>query len=70
MIENKLNFFFKHQIWHLGGTIVLFYIGFQFIDFSNNTNTFLGINAFAWFLIAMMIPLVGCNLSAVEDFQF
>ena len=58
MIENKLNFFFKHQIWHLGGTIVLFYIGFQFIDFSNSTNTFLGINAFGWFLIAMMIPLV------------
>ena len=58
MIENKLNFFFKYQIWHLGGTIVLFYIGFQFIDFSNNTNTFLGINAFTWFLIAMTIPLV------------
>ena len=58
MIENKLNFFFKHQIWHLGGTIVLFYIGFQFIDFSNNTNTFLRINTFGWFLIAMTIPLV------------
>ena len=35
MVENNLNFFFKYQIWHLGGTIVLFYIGFQFIDFSN-----------------------------------
>jgi len=58
MIENKLNFFFKHQIWHLGGTIVLFYIGFQFVDLSNNTNTFLGINAFEWFFVAMMIPLV------------
>ena len=58
MIENKLNFFFKHQIWHLGGTIVLFYIGFQFVDLSNNTNTFLGISAFKWFLVAMTIPLV------------
>ena len=58
MIENKLNFFFKHQIWHLGGTIVFFYIGFQFVDLSNNTNTFLGISAFKWFLVAMTIPLV------------
>ncbi len=58
MIENKLNFFFKHQIWHLGGTIVLFYIGFQFVDLSNNTNTFLGISVFEWFLVAMTIPLV------------
>ena len=58
MIENKLNFFFKHQIWHLGGTIVLFYIGFQFVDLSRNANTFLGINAFEWFLVAMTIPLI------------
>ena len=58
MIENKLSFFFKNQIWHLGGTIVLFYIGFQFVDLSNNTNTFLGIGAFKWFLVAMTIPLV------------
>ena len=58
MIENKLNFFFKNQIWHLGGTIVLFYIGFQFVDLSSNTNTFLGINAFEWFFVAMTIPLV------------
>ena len=58
MIENKLSFFFKNQIWHLGGTIVLFYIGFQFVDLSNNTNTFLGISGFKWFLVAMTIPLV------------
>ena len=58
MIENKLSFFFKNQIWHLGGTIVLFYIGFQFVDLSNNTNTFLGISVFEWFLVAMTIPLV------------
>ena len=58
MIENKLNFFFKNQIWHLGGTIVFFYIGFQFVDLSSNTNTFLGINAFEWFFVAMTIPLV------------
>jgi len=58
MIENKLSFFFKHQIWHLGGTIVLFYIGFQFVDLSSNANTFLGMDAFEWFLVAMTIPLV------------
>ena len=32
MIKNKLNFFFKNQIWHLGGTIVLFYIGTKFVN--------------------------------------
>ena len=32
MIENKLKFFFKHQIWHLGGIVALFYIGSQFVD--------------------------------------
>jgi hypothetical protein len=58
MIENKLRFFFKHQIWHLGGTIILFYIGSQFVDLNNNTNTFLGISALSWFMIAMSIPLV------------
>ena len=45
MIENKLKFFFKNQIWHLGGTIVLFYIGAQLVDLDSNTNTFLGISA-------------------------
>ena len=58
MIENKLNFFFKHQIWHLGGTIILFYIGAQFVDLESNTNTFLGIRALEWFVIAMSIPLI------------
>jgi len=42
MIENKLRFFFKHQIWHLGGTIVLFYIGAQLVDLKSNTSTFIG----------------------------
>ena len=58
MIENKLNFFFKHQIWHFGGTIFLFYIGAQLVDLESNTNTFLGIRALAWFMIAMSIPLI------------
>tara|TARA_B100000686_G_scaffold327524_1_gene386508 strand:- start:338 stop:1003 length:666 start_codon:yes stop_codon:yes gene_type:complete len=58
MIENKLKFFFKNQIWHLGGTIILFYIGTQFVNLKSNTSTFLGIGAFAWFLIAMSIPLI------------
>ena len=58
MIENKLNFFFKHQIWHLGGTIILFYIGSQFVDLKNNANTFAGISALSWFFIAMFAPLI------------
>ena len=58
MIENKLSFFFRHQIWHLGGTIALFYIGVQLIDLDSNTSTFLGIGALSWFMIAMSIPLI------------
>ena len=45
-MENKIGFFFKHQIWHLGGTIVLFYAGVQVVDLKNNTKMFVGINAF------------------------
>ena len=58
MIENKLRFFFKNQIWHLGGTIVLFYVGIQFVDFNNSTKTFLGLSASSWFMIAMSIPII------------
>ena len=58
MIDNKLSFFFKHQIWHVGGTVVLFYIGTQFVDLHNNTNTFIGISALSWFMIAMSVPLI------------
>ena len=58
MIENKLSFFFRHQIWHLGGTIVLFYIGAQLVALESNTNSFLGISALNWFMIAMSIPLI------------
>ena len=58
MIENKLNFFFKHQIWHIGGTIILFYVATQFVGLNNNTNTFIGINALSWFMIAMSVPLI------------
>ena len=58
MIENKLKFFFKNQIWHLGGTIVLFYVGIQFVDFNNSTKTFLGLSASSWFMIAMSIPII------------
>ena len=57
-MENKLGFFFRHQIWHVGGTIILFYIGFQFVDLDSNTNTFLGISALSWFMIAMTIPII------------
>ena len=58
MIENKLSFFFRHQIWHLGGTIVLFYIGTQLVDLDSNANTFLEINALTWFMIAMSVPII------------
>ena len=55
---NKLNFFFKHQIWHIGGLILLFYLGCQIVDFENNSNVFLGIDAKNWFVFAMMTPLL------------
>ena len=58
MIQNKLNFFFKNQIWHVGGTIALFYVAAQFVDLYGNTNTFIGISALTWFMIAMSIPLI------------
>ena len=58
MIENKLRFFFKYQIWHFGGTIILFYIGAQLVDLNGNTNTFLGISALSWFMIAMSVPII------------
>ena len=56
MIENKLIFFFKRQIWHLGGIIIFFYIGTQFVDLESNINKFIGIRALGWFMIAMSIP--------------
>ena len=58
MIENKLSFFFKRQIWHLGGIIIFFYIGTQFVDLESNINKFIGISALGWFMIAMSIPLI------------
>ena len=58
MIDNKLNFFFKNQIWHLGGNVILFYIGVQFVDLESNINIFLGISTLGWFMIAMSIPLI------------
>jgi len=57
-MENKLGFFFKGQIWHLGGTIILFYIGSLFVDLENNSNFFLGISSLKWFLIAMLMPII------------
>ena len=43
MIENKLSFFFKHQIWHIGGLIALYYVALHMVDFETDTNVFLGI---------------------------
>ncbi len=58
MAHNKLNFFFKHQTWHLGGMIILFYVGSQFADLKDNTNLFIGLSALTWFIVAMSIPLI------------
>ena len=58
MIDNKLNFFFKNQIWHIGGLIFLFYLGSQIVDFGNVSNAFLGIGAKSWFMFSMMTPLL------------
>ena len=57
-MENKLSFFFRHQIWHIGGLIVLFYVGCKIVNFENNSNLFLEINAKNWFLFSMMTPLL------------
>ena len=37
MTDNKLNFFFKNQIWHIGGLLLLFYVAWQLVDFENNS---------------------------------
>jgi protein-S-isoprenylcysteine O-methyltransferase Ste14 len=58
VIANKLNFFFKNQIWHVGGLIILFYLGYQLVNFENNFNVFFGISAKNWFLFSMMTPLL------------
>jgi len=58
MIENKLSFFFKHQIWHIGGLIVLYYVALQIVDFETDSNVFLGISAKSWFLFSMLTPLL------------
>ena len=58
MIENKLGFFFKGQIWHLGGTIILFYVGVQLVDIKSNINSFMSISALGWLMIAMSIPII------------
>jgi len=57
-MENKLSFFFKHQIWHIGGLIVLFYVACQIVNFENNSNLFLGISAKNWFMFSMTTPLL------------
>ena len=58
MIENKLSFFFKNQIWHIGSLLFLFYLGNQIVDFENNLNVFFGISVKNWFLFSMTTPLL------------
>jgi len=58
MIENKLSFFFKNQIWHIGGLIVLYYVAFQMVDFETDTNGCFGIRSKNWFLFSMLTPLL------------
>ena len=54
MIENKLSFFFKNQIWHIGGLVVLFYAGLQMVDF--NISSIL-INMTMMFFLLRKIPI-------------
>ena len=56
--ENKLNFFFKNQIWHIGGLIALFYLGLLMVDLGTNSEVFFGISSKNWFLFAMATPLL------------
>ncbi len=42
----------------MGGTIILFYMGAQLVDLNGNINTFLGISASGWFMIAMTVPIL------------
>jgi len=58
MIDNKLKFFFKNQIWHIGGLTILFYLSCQIVDFENDSNVLLGISSKNWFLFSMMTPLL------------
>jgi len=58
MITNKLNFFFKNQIWHIGSLIVLFYLSLQMVDLETNSKVFFGISSKNWFLFAMTTPLL------------
>ena len=58
MIKNKLQFFFKNQIWHIGGLIVLYYAALQMVDFETDSNVFLGISSKNWFLFSMLTPLL------------
>ena len=58
MIDNKIQFFFKNQIWHIGGLIILYYAALQMVDFENNSNVFLGISSKNWFLFSMATPLI------------
>ena len=57
-MKNKLNFFFRHQIWHIGGLIILYYVALQLVDFETDSNVFLGISAKSWFLFSMSTPLL------------
>ena len=65
MIENKLHFFFKNQIWHIGGLIVLYYVALQMVDFETDSNVFLGISSKNWFLFSMLTPLLASRLCLV-----
>jgi len=66
MIDNKIQFFFKNQIWHIGGLIVLYYVALQMVDFETDSNVFLGISSKNWFLFSMLTPLSRLCLAMLE----
>ena len=55
---NKLNFFLKNQIWHIGGLILFFYLGIQMVDFENDSKLLFGVSSKNWFLLAMSTPFL------------
>ena len=55
LMENKLSFFFKHQIWHIGGLIILYYVALKMVDFETDSNVFLGISSKNWFLFLCLL---------------
>ena len=58
MIDNKIRFLFKNQFWHIGGLVLLFYIGFRIINLEESSGLMLGLKVKHWFILSMITPLI------------